>query len=322
MSAWYSFLARRKAQAEVGLPRRATPHAEAGSPRDATPDGEAGPPCDSTPDAEARLGALEVLLRVAEPSALAEIVTALADPDGRVRDAAIRGLEHPETPAFEAMLDTVRAETAVAAVAAGDGAAPEARPRIYALAATLGAEEGADRLIALLSEGDKPLRHAAIAALSSPLRHAPPPTRQRLVLAARPLLGDDDGEIQLDAAIVLAVDADDSRARNLLLELAHAATAAAEGVLSGASAEVSRGLRLAAIRALGRLPDAATRAVLLATLRDLDGEVRGAACDALSDSGDARTADVLTRLETSDADPDVRRRAQAAALAIRARRGR
>lgn len=299
MTAWFSWRRPRKAPVEAGSPPTVAPA-----------------------DVEARLSAVESLLRVAEPQALAALVAALDDPEERVREAAARGLEHPETPAFEAMLDAARADTAQAVLARGDGAHTDAQPRIFSLAATLGADEGVDRLAAMLRGDDTAVRRTVIAALSWPLRHGRPDVRQRLVLAARPLLGDDDPEIVLDAAIVLAIDADDSRARNLLLELAHAATAAAEGVLSGARAEVSKATRLAAIRAIGRLPDAATRAVLLATLRDLDGEVRGAACDALATRGDARTADVLLRLETSDADPLVRERARAAALEIRARYGR
>lgn len=174
-----------------------------------------------------------------------------------------------------------------------------------------------EALLTRLNDPEARSRREAIASIAAlDLCALDTAQRHRVAGAMRPLLGDAVPEIQLEAAVTLAVALDDSRARSLLLELAHAGTAAAEGVLSGATADVAKSIRLTAVRTLGRLGDAATRAVLLAILRDADGEVRAAACTALGASRDPRAVHVLRRIEESDADAAVRTEARAAREAI------
>ena len=174
------------------------------------------------------------------------------------------------------------------------------------------------RDLAALSHADVEVRRRALEALATvEVRALEPSVRYALGAALRPLLGDDDPHVQLRVAVLMAVGLDDGRARGLLLELAHAPTVAALGVLSGTAADVAKAIRLEAIRALAELRDAATRAVLRAILRDLDGEVRQVACEALGVSGDMRAMGVLRRIEESDADPRVREAARVAMADLR-----
>jgi len=195
----------------------------------------------------------------------------------------------------------------------------EMAPSLLDLVGRLGDNQAVEPLLAMLSAGNASTRAAAMRALGELLAHSTEEAPAAVVATLRPMLGEPDFMIQLAAAQALAIGVDDARGRNMLLEMAHAATAAAEGVLSGATADVPNALRLEAIRTLGRLKDAATRAVLLALLRDGDESVRGAACDALSHCGDARTVDVLRKVQMNDPDPAVKEKAKFAILDIRER---
>lgn len=259
---------------------------------------------------------IEALYGVPTREALEALASGVLDADVEVRRSAALGLRALDDPAFRARAGdaVVGFETVLLRLA--EEAPDEASAALIARAIRLGADAPMRALIDGLA-GPHRLRVTRQAGLV--LSELDPAHASDLMIALRPFLGDPDPQMQLAAAVSLAVGGDDSRARGVLLEIAHAATAAADGKLSGATAEVSKAVRLEAIGALARLSDPATRALLLAILRDADPQVRGAACDALAQVGDARACIVLQRLGATDPDPSARARAVAAAAAIDAR---
>ncbi|NDD27962.1 MAG: hypothetical protein EB084_06825 [Proteobacteria bacterium] len=245
---------------------------------------------------------IEALYGVPTREALEALASGVLDADVEVRRSSAIGLRALDDPAFRARAGdaVVGFETVLLRLA--EEAPDEASAALIARAIRLGADAPMRTLIDGLA-GPHRLRVTRQAGLV--LSELDPAHASDLMIALRPFLGDPDPQMQLAAAVALAVGGDDSRARGVLLEIA--------------PAEVSKAVRLEAIGALARLSDPATRALLLAILRDADPQVRGAACDALAQVGDARACIVLQRLGATDPDPSARARAVAAAAAIDAR---
>jgi HEAT repeat protein len=268
------------------------------------------------PDGEVRRAVVAAFTNLPYRTAIDALVVALGDGEEAVRRAALQGLMRLSESSFEKVLEGARPAIVASLVGAARQSPPELAGPLLDLSARVGAHDAVEPMIALL---DSPLRGSAAVALAEVFRAVGNDARADIVAALRPLLGDPDPEVVMGAAVTLATAADDARGRSILLELAHAPTAAAEGVLSGATAEAPREVRFDAIRALGRLTDPATRAVLLGILRDSEAEVRGAACEALGSCGDARTIDVLRKIQMNDPDPAVKEKAKFAIMDIRER---